>query len=440
MSTVLKTSALEQRPIELAVVSSHNPEPDAASENTIVVPVVDDVPDGGYGWVVVSACSLITSFFVGLTYSWGVMQAGLSKQKLAPDSTLAFIGSTTISFVAFGAVVNTHVIRFMGTRNAALLGCFLLGFGQILSGWSARSVGGLFVTNGIIMGFGCSICFLACGTLPAQWFKRRRGMANGLIFAGGGVGGCVWSVLMQSLLDKVGIEWTFRILGFITLVVTMPAAMLLKERTRRTTASIDWSLFKDPKFLLLFFGSGIATFPLLVPPFFIPLYASSLGLSSSLGSLLLALFNLSSAFGRVGFGALCDVLGPLSSLAIALVVSALSLLAIWPVSTALAPFIVFIVINGLGNGGFFSTMPSVVGHVYGPRISIAFAMVVSSWAVGYIMGAPVAGYILERYGGSEAGRAAFRPAMYYAGSMSLGSASFVLGVRHLTSKQFFAFA
>ncbi|KIK91438.1 hypothetical protein PAXRUDRAFT_67464, partial [Paxillus rubicundulus Ve08.2h10] len=51
------------------------------------------VPDGGYSWVVVSACKLITTFFAGGSYSLGVMQAQLANEKLASDSTLAFVGS-----------------------------------------------------------------------------------------------------------------------------------------------------------------------------------------------------------------------------------------------------------------------------------------------------------------------------------------------------------
>lgn len=149
---------------------------------------------------------------------------------------------------------------------------------------------------------------------------------------------------------------------------------------------ISRSLFNDPKLLLLFVGSGIATFPLLVPPFFIPLYASSLGISTGVGSTLLAVFNLSSAFGRVGFGQLGDLVGPISALSLAMIVSALSMLAIWPITNSLVPFVVFIIINGLGNGGFFATMPSVVGHIYGPsRVPSALAMVVTAWGAGYIM-------------------------------------------------------
>ena len=79
-----------------------------------------------------------------------------------------------------------------------------------------------------------------CGSLPAQFFKRRRGLANGLVFAGGGLGGFVLSISMDNLLNRVGVAWTFRILGCITLGVTLPAAMLLKERTHRSSATVEW--------------------------------------------------------------------------------------------------------------------------------------------------------------------------------------------------------
>ena len=54
-----------------------------------------------------------------------------------------------------------------------------------------------------------------------------------------------------------------------------------------------------------------------------------------------------------------------------------------------APFVVFVVLNGAGNGGFFSTVPSVVGHVYGSqRVANALAMLVSGWAFGYLLVSP----------------------------------------------------
>jgi len=123
-----------------------------------------------------------------------------------------------------------------------------------------------------------------------------------------------------------------------------------------TWATCQRGLFRGPKFVLLLLGWSIATFPLLVPPFFIPLYANSVGASAALASGLLAIFNLASVVGRVGFkfGMLSDFIGPISSPVLALAVNALSMLAIWPVSSIVAPLVVFIVVNGIGSGGFFS--------------------------------------------------------------------------------------
>ncbi len=123
-----------------------------------------------------------------------------------------------------------------------------------------------------------------------------------------------------------------------------------------------------------------------MPPFFLPLYSRSIGLSSSTGAGLLAAFNFSSAVGRILCGVLCDRLGALNTLLVSLLLSAASMLALWPASTTLAPLALFVVINGAANGGFFSTMPTVVGNVFGSaRVSVAMAMIVTSWGGGYLM-------------------------------------------------------
>lgn len=99
-------------------------------------------------------------------------------------------------------------------------------------------------------------------------------------------------------------------------------------------------------------------------------------------------------------------------------------------------------------------MPTVAGQVFGSaRVSVALGMLVTSWSGGYLMvgkfalrlsipeahdkqGAPIAGYILAAYGGQSGGFKAYRPAMYYAGSMALGAAGLVVLVRLRMSSKF----
>lgn len=143
---------------------------------------------------------------------------------------------------------------------------------------------------------------------------------------------------------------------------------------------------RDFRFVILFLAGAVATFPLLVPPFFLPLYATSIGLSSSTAAALVAAFNFSSAVGRVGAGFLADRLGPLNTLASALVLNGLSMMAIWPISTTLGPLVAFVIINGAAAGSFFSLMPTVAGQVFGSaRVSVALGMLVTGWSGGYLM-------------------------------------------------------
>lgn len=145
-------------------------------------------------------------------------------------------------------------------------------------------------------------------------------------------------------------------------------------------------LFRDVRFTLLFAAGAIATFPLLVPPFFLPLYTESMGMPSSVGAGVVAAFNFSSALGRLICGFCSDRLGPLNTLLLSLLLSALSMLILWPVSVSIGPLIVFVIINGMANGGFFSTIPTVVGNVFGSaRVSVAMGMTVTGWAGGYLL-------------------------------------------------------
>lgn len=62
-----------------------------------------------------------------------------------------------------------------------------------------------------------------------------------MVYAGGGVGGAVISYAMDGMIQRLGVAWTFRVIGFVTLATGLPAAWLIKERTRIRTASfIEW--------------------------------------------------------------------------------------------------------------------------------------------------------------------------------------------------------
>lgn len=65
----------------------------------------------------------------------------------------------------------------------------------------------------------------------------------------------------------------------------------------------------------------------------------------SAGAGLVAGFNFSSAVGRLSCGFMCDKLGAVNTLLFSLVISAGSMLVLWPLSDSIAPLVAFAVIN-----------------------------------------------------------------------------------------------
>ncbi|KAF2683797.1 MFS general substrate transporter [Lentithecium fluviatile CBS 122367] len=435
----MSSTATEER-IELAPLPigerTTNPDHDEMPEDAAYSTTA--VPDGGYGWTIVACCSLIIFWNNGIINCWGVLQAALlsSTLKTVPTSTLSFVGSLGLAGGAAYGLFAIRLMRWVGARTTSLIGVLFMGISLIGSSFCISNVVGLFGTAGVLAGVGMAMVYTVSNALPVQYFSGRLGLANGLVKLGGGIGGCVLAVALDALNRRVGIAWTFRIQGILTIATGLPAAWMLKDRVPlKNVPFVDFSMFRSLPFIAVFVAGAIGTFALFVPPYFLPLFAQSIGLSSSTGAGLVAGFNACNAVGRFVAGPLCDKIGPVNTFLITMLLNAGSMLAIWPVSNTLGPLVIFAVINGVANGAFFTTLPTVVAGMFGPgRAIVAMTMTVTGLSVGYLMGAPIAGYLLQTAGGSQEGSGqqgveVYRPAIFYAGGVATASAVFVLFAR-----------
>lgn len=262
-------------------------------------------------------------------------------------------------------------------------------------------------------------------TLPVQWFSSRLGTANGLVKLGGGLGATIMAIVVQALIDKV------RILGFVTLASSIPAALLIRERLPSNDAPfIDLSLFKSIPFCCLFLAA-FSTFALFIPPFFLLLFAHSIKLSASTGAGIVASFNACTAIGRLKAGFACDRVGPTNVLLLTMVLNAVSMLAIWPICNVIGPLIVFAAINGIANDVFFITMPTAIGRMFGPgQATVGMGIAITGWTGGYLMSSPIAGILIAATGAEKAHSVVpYRAATFYAGGLTLASVVYVLIAR-----------
>lgn len=240
------------------------------------------------GWLVLASCTTIFFVTLGLVYSFGVMQAVLISRKYASASTLGWVSSLVVVCVSGLALPCTAVVAHLGSRNTALIAGIMIGASQLATSFAfAAPVWTLFLAQGFF-GIAYALAYWSTNALAAQYFERRRGLALGIVYAGSGIGGAVFSIALSQLERRYGLEWAVRIFAFLGWVTLLPAALAVKEKFRPTMKTFAWRYFKDTTFDLIFFATALSSFSLFVPPFFWPTFASAAGLSPSVGAYLVA--------------------------------------------------------------------------------------------------------------------------------------------------------
>ncbi|MCJ1355770.1 MAG: hypothetical protein MMC33_005762 [Icmadophila ericetorum] len=294
-----------------------------------------------------------------------------SSQELT--TSLSFVGSLSIALCVALGLACVRISQMIGARYGMLSGVLMMGLASLCSGFTVTNLGGLFATAGILFEVGSSLSCALSNTLPVQWFSSRIGAANGPVKLGGGLRATIMAIVVRVLIDKVGISWIFRILGFVTLASGIPAAFIVRERVPPHEAPfVDLSLFKNKPFCWLFVSGAVGTFALFILPFFLPLFAYSIGLSASTGAGTVSALNACTEIGRLGAGFACDTIGSTNILLLKIVLKAISMLAIWPISDTIGPLVAFAALNGIANRAFLVTMPTAIGRMIGPdRAAVA---------------------------------------------------------------------
>jgi hypothetical protein len=113
-----------------------------------------NVPDGGYGWVIVGSCAVLAWWTVGTSYCWGIIQSALVEDGVSSPAKLSFVGSLALSFISTLALVNSRLTRLIGLKYLGIAAMILIGGGQVLSSFVVRDVKALFGTIGVMTGLG----------------------------------------------------------------------------------------------------------------------------------------------------------------------------------------------------------------------------------------------------------------------------------------------
>lgn len=253
------------------------------------------------------------------------------------------------------APIATYLARLCGPRPVMAAGILLQTAGFITASFSSQ-IWQLYLSQGVLTGGGIGFIYIPSLPIISQWFTTRRSLANGLSASGSGFGGMLFSWITELMLKRIGLGWTLRATGLITLIANFLAVLLIRHRNdivRPPQLAFDIRLLcrVDVALLLAWsFGSMLGYVILL---FSLPDFATSIGLSQAQATNIAGFLNLGTAVGRPIIGTLSDRFSRIDTAAVITVTCGLSCIAFWIPATSYGLTVFFSIICGATLGVFW---------------------------------------------------------------------------------------
>jgi MFS family permease len=327
-----------------------------------------------------------------------------------------------------GPLVGVLFARF-GARPVMLFAAVLLTVASLAYA-GMRDLPTLYLIMAI-SGFGVAgTTILPTQTLVTSWFDVYRGRALGLAMLGIGIGGFLLPPVNEFLIRAVGWRMAWVVAASITAAIVIPLiAIFVRTRPADLGLRPDGLRFADEgaespaapaRGLTVRRALRTETFWLLVGVFvaqliglsalnfhFVPFAIKQGGFTPQVAAFYYGLTVGFSIVGRLLYGWLADrwspkwliasagVLLALGPAVIELLIVRLGLREAWLLGFYSVPF-------GIGIGGHAIVMPVLVGRCFGVlHFSKIMGLVMSGFALGVIIGIPLAGSIFDRTGSYE---------------------------------------
>lgn len=366
--------------------------------------------------------------YIGFPLGFGVFQEYYAREpEFEGNSNIATIGTISTSLYFLGAPFAAPLVKrfHRWQRHMIILGAAICVL-SLLAASFVNSVTGLILTQGVLYGLGFLILYMPMLYMLNEWFVMRRGFAYGVLYAGSGVSGIGIPFLLDFLLSSYGRRTTLRIVSVTQLVLVAPSLPLLKGRLppshRAAIQPIDFTFFKKPLFWVFVFSNTCQGLAYYIPPLYLPTFASAIGLSGTVGALILASNNLACVIGQVGFGHLTDrvqniyVLVTISTLA-----ASLAAFTLWGFAHTMTTLLMFAVVYGMSAGAYVVYWPK-FGTMLSDDPQPVYALMAFGKGVGNVVTGPVTAGLLSDYISlSEYGLRRFAPAVIFVGSLMLCS-------------------
>ena len=265
-------------------------------------------------WIRAAVPALLLHCSIGTVYCWSLVSESIAEYIGQSKGNVEWAFSLAIFFLGMSAAFLGNVVE-RDIHKSSLIAtiCFALGMAGTGFFIYQKSLLGIFISYGVVMGIGLGTGYLSPVKTLMLWFKEQKGLATGLAVAGFGLAKVIASPLIEFLQGKFGIVVMFYILAAFYFVLMFIEHLLLKkpsdwvESHEKGEGAKVSEIFKNKTFIgiwIMFYINITCGLALISQEKGI---IKAIGLAGAVGliSSLTAIFN---AGGRLGFSAWADKL------------------------------------------------------------------------------------------------------------------------------------
>ncbi|OLN81442.1 Monocarboxylate transporter 4 [Colletotrichum chlorophyti] len=427
--------SVELRPVPVAGVRASAQHTDTEEEevNDTLIHVLPPTDKGSAAWKFLLSSFVIEALLWGFPLTFGVFQEYYSSQpQFEGNPNIAVIGTVSTSIYFLGAPLAAPLVkRFHRWQKHMVIVGWAVCVASLVGASFANSVSGLIATQGVLYGLGFLMLYFPVLRMLNEWFVSRRGLAYGVLYAGGGFSGVGMPFLLQVLLAKYGYRTTLRAVAVAQFLCVAPILPMVKGRLppshHGALRMFDVSFLKQPLFYCFAISNLFQGFAYYIPSLYLPSYASALGLSGTMGALVLAAHNLATIFGQLGFGYLSDRTNNIFLLVfVSSFVSSVAAFTLWGFAHSLALLVVFALVFGMFAGGFLVFWAK-FGAMLSDDPQPVYSMMAFGKGIGNLATGTITARLLTKPIGSGYGMDRYESVILFLGSFMLCSSLGVFG-------------
>jgi MFS family permease len=277
-------------------------------------------------WAVASVALAVLGMSFGAAWISAVALKDIASEVDGARSVPALAGALAWLGSGIGGILMSRIADRLGTRSTVIFGSMMIGLGLSISSFGPSWP--LWIGHGLFIGLiGLGGINAPLYIYVSRWFDRRRGSALALISSGTYIAGAFWPPIFERVIASFGWRQAMLWYALAEMMIVAPLAAIYfrapPEVIQPPTASgfgpgkarvLGWP--PNAVFASMCGAAILCCIPMAMPQGHLVAFCSDLGISRSMGALMLSVLLGTAFLSRQIWGVISDRIGGLATVLI----------------------------------------------------------------------------------------------------------------------------